>query len=873
MNQSESPESIAIVGMAGRFPQAKNIEEFWRNLREGRESVSFFDDAQVQWLPIEHPPRLDDPRYVKARAVMEKPEWFDAAFFGMNPKEAEVMDPQHRVFLECAWEALEHAGCNPDTYDGMIGVFAGASMNTYLFTNLLTNPNLVKDFGLFSSMIMNDGDFVPTRVSYKFNLRGPSVNVQTACSTSLVAVCMAAQNLLGYRCDVALAGGVSITFPANRGQHHQEGGILSPDGHCRTFDAKAAGTVLGDGAGVVVLKRLSDALADGDNVLAVIKGTAINNDGSVKIGYTAPSADGQAEAIALAQAEAGIAPETISYVEAHGTGTPLGDPIEIEGLTKAFGVKGKKQFCAIGSVKSNIGHLDIAAGVAGLIKTVLALQHEAIPPSLHFESPNPKIDFANSPFVVNHALKPWPRAKAPRRAGVSSFGIGGTNAHAVLEEAPALEPTSGSRKKQLLVLSAKTASALEAATENLAAHLEKQGDLNGAAGAAGVKAAAGTAERALTDMADMAYTLQVGRKVFGHRRAVVVESAADAVAVLRAKDAKRVVTAKSDAAGAKVAFLFPGQGAQAVNMAREVYETEPSFRATVDRCCEVLKPKLGLDLREVIFAKPEAVEQATKLLTETRITQPALFTIEYALAQLWMAWGVKPTAMIGHSLGEYVAATLAGVMSLEDALALVAERARLMQAQPAGAMIAIRLPEQQVKPLLTQTLALAAVNAPGLCVVSGPFDAVEALERELAASAIPSKRLATSHAFHSTMMEPALRPLADAIRRIKLSAPKLPWVSNVTGKWITPQQATSADYWTTHLRQTVRFADGVAELVAGGSTVLLEVGPGSTLAGLARQHPATGNGGASIVATLGRAKDGMTDLAALLTALGEVWLA
>ncbi|HEY1110797.1 MAG TPA: polyketide synthase, partial [Opitutaceae bacterium] len=363
MNQSETPESIAIVGMAGRFPQAKNIDEFWRNLREGRESVSFFDDAQVEWLPIEHPPRLDDPRYVKARAVLEKPEWFDATFFGMTPKEAEVMDPQHRVFLECAWEALEHAGCNPDTYEGMIGVFAGASMNTYLFTNLLTNPNLVKDFGLFSSMIMNDGDFVPTRVSYKFNLRGPSVNVQTACSTSLVAVCMAAQNLLGYRCDVALAGGVSITFPAHRGQHHQEGGILSPDGHCRTFDAKAAGTVLGDGAGVVVLKRLSDALADGDNVLAVIKGTAINNDGSVKIGYTAPSADGQAEAIALAQAEAGIAPDSISYIEAHGTGTPLGDPIEIAGLTKAFGPTRKKQFCAIGSVKSNIGHLDIAAGV------------------------------------------------------------------------------------------------------------------------------------------------------------------------------------------------------------------------------------------------------------------------------------------------------------------------------------------------------------------------------------------------------------------------------------------------------------------------------------------------------------------------------
>jgi len=864
MNAHEPQESIAIIGMAGRFPQAKNLEEFWRNLREGRECVSFFNDDQVQWLPIEHPPRLDDPRYVKARAAMDKPEWFDAAFFGMNPKEAEVMDPQHRVFLECAWEALETAGCNPDTYDGMIGVFAGASMNTYLFTNLLTNPNLVKDFGLFSSMIMNDGDFVPTRASYKFNLRGPSVNVQTACSTSLVAVCMAAQNLLGYRCDVALAGGVSITFPANRGQHHQEGGILSPDGHCRTFDAKAAGTVLGDGCGVVVLKRLSDAIAEGDNVLAVIKGTAVNNDGSVKIGYTAPSSDGQAEVIALAQAEAGIAPETISYVEAHGTGTPLGDPIEIEGLKKAFGVTEKKQFCAVGSVKSNIGHLDIAAGVAGLIKTVLALQKEEIPPSLHFESPNPKIDFARSPFFVNHALRAWPRGGAaaggrgPRRAGVSSFGIGGTNAHAVLEEAPALEPSSGSRKRQLLLLSAKTASALEAATENLAAHLESHAGLNGAA------------ERML---ADVAYTLQIGRKVFGHRRAVVVDDAADAVRALRAKDAKRVVTGKSDAAGAKVAFMFPGQGAQAVHMAREIYETEASFRATVDRCCEALKKPLAIDLCGVLFPPADKAEAAGRLLNQTHITQPAMFVIEYALAQLWMEWGIKPAAMLGHSLGEYVAATIAGVFTLEDALALVAERARLMQAQPPGAMLAIRQPEQQVVPLLTQNLALAAVNAPGLCVVSGPFDAVEVLERQLAVSAIPFKRLATSHAFHSAMMEPALKPLGDFIRRMKLNPPKLAWVSNLTGTWITPAQATSAEYWTKHLRSTVRFAEGVAALVAQGSTVLLEVGPGSTLAGLARQHPATANGAAAVVASLGRGKDSGSELNALLTALGELWIA
>ena len=865
MNTDHPEESVAIIGMAGRFPRAESVEAFWRNLREGRECVSFFSDDQVQWLPLEYPPRLDDPHYVKARAVLEKPEWFDAAFFGMTPKEAEIMDPQHRVFLECAWEALENAGCNPDAHDGLIGVFAGSSLNTYLFTNLLTNPRIVKDFGLFSSMIMNSGDFVPTRVSYKFNLRGPSLNVQTACSTSLVAVCLAAQNLLSYRCDVALAGGVSITFPAHRGQHHQEGGILSPDGHCRTFDAAAAGTVLGDGAGVVVLKRLSEAETDGDNILAVIKGTAINNDGSVKIGYTAPSSDGQAEVIALAQAEAGVSPDTISYIEAHGTGTPLGDPIEIAGLTKAFGLKSAQPFCALGSVKSNIGHLDIAAGVAGLIKTVLALQHGEIPPSLHFEQPNPRIDFAHSPFFVNSTLRPWPRqATSPRRAGVSSFGIGGTNAHVVLEEAPAGVAGSASRARQLLVLSAKSASALEAAAENLAAHLEARAEANG---------------HAEINLADVAYTLQTGRKVFGHRRAMVVENVSDAVRALRAKSPARgdSEVAPADVASPKVVFLFPGQGAQAIAMARGLYATEAAFRAEVDQCCEMLRQPLGLDLRDVLF--PAVIDEAgAARLNETRLTQPALFVIEYALAQLWMGWGVRPAAMIGHSLGEYVAACLAGVMLLPDALAVVAERGRLMQAQPPGAMLAVRQSEEAVRPYLADNnLALAAVNAPGLCVVSGPFDAVEVLERRLAAGAIPFKRLATSHAFHSPMMDPVLAPLAKVLSGITLHPPKLPWVSNVTGTWITPEQATSAAYWATHVRQTVRFASGIEEIITRGHTVLLEVGPGRTLAGLVRQHPVGAKSGVAVVATLGRTPEGgadvASDVAAMLGALGELWVA
>ncbi|HVU35198.1 MAG TPA: beta-ketoacyl synthase N-terminal-like domain-containing protein, partial [Opitutaceae bacterium] len=857
------PEAVAIVGLAGRFPRARNLDEFWRNLRDGREAISFFADDQVQWLPIEHPPVAGDPRFVRARGILEQPEWFDAAFFGMNPREAAIMDPQHRVFLECAWEALEDAGCNPDTYSGLIGVFAGASMNTYLFTNLLTNPELVKDYGLFSSMIMNDGDFVPTRLSYKLNLRGPSINVQTACSTSLVAVNLAVQSLLAYRCDAALAGGVSITFPANRGQHHLEGGIMSNDGHCRAFDAQASGTVLGDGAGIVVLKRLSEAVAEGDRIYAVIRGTGINNDGAVKIGYTAPSIDGQAECIAMAQAEAGVEPASIAYVEAHGTGTPLGDPIEIAALAKAFGAKpGTPKFCAVGSIKSNIGHLDAAAGVAGLIKTVLALQHEAIPPSLHFSAENPKLELERTPFFINSALRPWPRGGRPRRAGVSSFGIGGTNAHAVIEEAPLTAPSSPSRRpRHLLVLSAKSQPALDAAAANLARHLR---------------------EHPSQEFADVAFSLQTRRKPFAHRRALVVASRDEAIAVLsRAEaavgEAVPSTPAVRDASGTAdttptVAFLFTGQGAQVVGMARELYANEREFRAIIDRGSEWLRAPLELDLRTVLYPAGEAgAASAADRLTQTRITQPALFLVEYALARLWMDAGVKPNAMIGHSLGEYVAACLAGVFTFEDALAIVTERARLMQAQAPGAMLAVRLPEDRLTSFLSDSLSLAATNARGLCVVSGPFDAITALEKVLGESDVASRRLATSHAFHSALMEPVLAPLAEFISRYERRAPQIPFVSNVTGTWITAQQATDPKYWASHVRHTVRFADGLSRLLEpGGRRALVEVGPGQTLAGLARQHPAATAPDVTIIASLPGAAEGDAD-GKWLHALGQLW--
>ncbi|SDS42428.1 hybrid non-ribosomal peptide synthetase/type I polyketide synthase [Opitutus sp. GAS368] len=847
----QNHEDIAVIGLAGRFPGARDPGEFWRNLRDGVESVAFFTAGELQPSPLDGPLPKDDPHVVRARALLAQPEWFDAAFFGVNPREAELMDPQHRLLLECAWEALENAGVNPDTCPGSIGVFAGASLNTYLLANVLPQAAALRRAGGFQALLASDKDFLTTRISYKLNLRGPSLNVQTACSTSLVAVSLACQNLLGYHCDLALAGGVSVSFPQKKGLRHQEGGIVSPDGHCRPFDADAAGTVPGDGAGLVLLKRLSEALADGDSVHAIIRGCAINNDGALKIGYTAPSIDGQAEVIAQAQAQAGVEPETISYIETHGTGTPLGDPIEVAGLTKAFAKTRATGFCALGAAKANIGHLDTAAGIAGFIKTVLALEHRQLPPVLHYRRPNPKIDFAGGPFYVNDRLRDWPANGTPRRAGVSSFGIGGTNAHVVLEEAPAVPPSDPAGPWQLLVLSARTATALDAATANLAQHLETHPDLN---------------------LADVAWTLQAGRKPFAHRRALVCRDAGDAIGALRGADPKHLLTGEPAGAEAPVVFLFPGQGAQHVDMARGLYEAEPLFRETVDRCCEILQPHLGLDLRAVLYPAAARRDEAARQLGQTGFTQPALFVIEYALARLWMSRGIRPAAMLGHSLGEYVAACLAGVFTLEDALALVAARARLVQQQPAGAMLAVRLPEAGVTGLISPPLALAAVNAPNLCVVSGPIGAIAALETRLGEGGTACRRLATSHAFHSEMMEPVRDAFLAEVRKVKLSPPQLPYVSNVTGRWITAAEATDPAYWAGHLRQPVRYADGIGTLFREQRPVLLEVGPGQTLGPLARQHPAAG-AGPGIVCSLGRTNEGPGDVPAFLQALARLWLA
>jgi amino acid adenylation domain-containing protein len=842
---------IAVVGLAGRFPGARSVEDLWRNLLAGVESVVRFTDEELLAAGV---PRedLENPRYVKAGAVIEDADLLDAEFFGLTPREAELIDPQHRLFLECAWEALESAGYDPPNYGRPIGVYAGASLSLYALLNALSSRGRLDALG---GLLGADKDHLSTLVSWKLNLSGPSLAVQSACSTSLVAVHLAVQGLLGGECDMALAGGVSIRFPQRAGYGWTEGGIVSPDGHCRAFDAEAGGTVFGSGVGVVALKRLEDALADGDPIHAVIKGSAINNDGAGRMSYTAPVMEGQARVIKAAQIMAEVEPGSIGYVEAHGTGTSLGDPIEVSALTQVFRAgTDRRGFCALGSVKPNVGHLNAAAGITGFIKAVLALERRAIPPTLHFTQPNPQIDLASSPFFVNAEPLAWETADGPRRAAVSSFGMGGTNAHVILEEAPEPASTTPSRASQMLVLSARTASALEAATDRLAGYLAAHPE---------------------ADLADVSHTLHVGRHGFVQRRVALAGSRQEAVRILTERDPRRLLTAVKGDREPPVYFLFPGQGAQYVDMGRGLYAAEPVFREEVDRGADLLHPRLGFDLREVLFPSPAQAAGAAERLGRTAVTQPAIFVVEHALARLWMAWGIEPRGMIGHSIGEYVAACLAGVFTLEDALALVAVRGRLIGELPGGAMLAVPLAEEQIAPLLGDRLWLAAVNGPAMCVVSGSREDLERLQLEIA-PALPSglecRPLHTSHAFHSAAMDPILGAFTEAVRRVELRAPSLPFVSNVTGSWITAPEATDPCYWARHLRQTVRFADGLRALAAASADgILLEVGPGRSLTTLARRHPAVA--GRPALASLRHPQDADADQDVLLRTLGQLWLA
>ena len=875
MSDGERSDAVAVLAVAGRFPAAGSPEELWLNLCAGVEAIRFFTPAELAAAGVD-PALAADPRYVPARGVLAEIRSWDAAFFGFSPREAEILDPQQRLFLECAWEALERAGYDSARYPGRIGVYAGASSSSYWARNLAGAFDPRDPAAGFQVLISNDKDYLATRAAWVLDLRGPAVGVQTACSSSLVAIHQACQSLLNLECDMALAGGVSIAVPDRVGYLYQPEGIMAEDGHHRSFDAGGKGSVFGDGVGLVVLKRLDDALAARDPILALVRGSAVNNDGAVKVGYTAPSVDAQAEVVAEALAVARVDPATVGYLEAHGSATPLGDPIEVAALTRAFRRHTAAEgFCALGSIKSNVGHLYTAAGVAGFIKAVLALRHGQIPATLHFERPNPAIDFAASPFFVNPELRAWPQAATPRRAAVNSLGIGGTNAHVVLEEAPAPEPSGLCRQWQLLPLSARTATALEAAATNLAGFLR---DEPGA------------------ELSDVAWTLQVGRRGFSHRRVVLCRGAADAAAALETAGHAGVFTHTQEPGARQVAFLLPGLGEQYPGMGLGLYRAEPAFREAIDRCAEILAPLLGLDLRQVLYpggAEAEVVSDvvgeagpdlrrllhragdpapAAVRLQSTELAHPAMFAVEYALARLWMEWGIRPQALLGHSLGEYVAACLAGVFSLEDALRLVAERARLIAALPAGAMLAVPLSESELRPLLSQGLSLAAVNGPRLCVAAGAPGAVAGLERELAGPGIPATRVATSHAFHSSLMEPLATSLTGLLRNMARHPPAIPYLSNVTGGWITAAQATDPAYWAEHLCRTVRFEPALRELLRDPARVLLEVGPGQSLGSFVRQH-ADCDAGRVVLPSLPAAAYRETDEPFLLRSLGRLWLA
>lgn len=851
---------VAVIGLAGRFPGGGGLAEFWAGLAEGRESLTrFAADGAVG--------------HAAAYGIVPDGDLFDAGFFGYAPSEAVLLDPQQRVFLECAWEALEHAGYDPRGYEGVIGVYGGCGDTGHL-DHLRAHRSRFPEVSELQLRLASSADFLTSRIAYKLGLTGPALTIQTACSTSLVAVHTATQAILAGECDMALAGGITLHVPFPLDEPGEDG-VIATDGHCRPFDAMASGAIASDGAGMVVLKRLDDALDDGDHVYAVIRGSAVTNDGSGKVGFTAPGVDGQAAAIRAAHVAADVDPATISYVEAHGTGTPVGDPIEVRALTKAFAMGTQDTgFALLGAVKSNVGHTDAAAGVIGLIKVALALEHELIPGTLHFRTPNPELGLPGSPFRVAARARPWPRTESPRRAGINSVGLGGTNAHVVVEEAPswsADDDGTPAWTHQILPLSARSPGALAASATALAGQLSATPDL---------------------PLADVSWTLQVGRHPFEYRGFAVADSSRDAVRALSGQDPGRLVTASRPASTAprETVFLFPGQGGQHVGMAEELYRSTPAFRADIDECAELAGPQLGVDLRTVLFPDSRdeaAVQAARQRLATMRVGQPAVFSVEYALARLWQAWGVRPAAVIGHSLGAYAAATIAGVLSLPDAMSLVLERGRLLGELPAGAMLALSLPVEELEPRLGSELSVAAINAPRQCVVAGPIGAIHALQQQLAAEGVDGQLLHISTAAHSSLVEPVLAAYEKRVAAVRLKPPAIPWISDRTGRPVSPDEALDPAYWSAHLRHTVNFSAALATAFghgagghrAGGHGVgghseraLLEVGPGRTLCSLARQHPAYVPG-LPVVASMPHPSDEIPGPAVLLTAAGELWQA
>ncbi|MBK8845085.1 MAG: amino acid adenylation domain-containing protein [Bacteroidetes bacterium] len=842
-------DGIAIIGMACKFPGADSIDEFWSNLVTEKESITFFSKEELDpSLPKE---LIDDPNYVRARGIMYDADKFDAAYFGINPKVADVTDPQHRILLQLSHQVLELAGINPEKENRLIGVYAGTGNNTYYQNNVKSHPEQEEQVGAFLTMTNNEKDYIATRIAYELNLKGPALSIHTACSTSLVAIINAADALFENKCDIAIAGGIAITSPVNSGYLYNEGSMNSADGHCNPFDKDARGTLFSDGAGMIAMKRYKDAVADGNTIYAVIRGGALNNDGAHKASFTAPSAEGQSQVIAMAHAKANVDASTISYVEAHGTATPIGDPIEVEGLSRAFTIDKKlRQTCGLGSVKSNFGHLTAAAGVAGLIKVALSLYHKKIPATINFKNPNPTIDFANSPFYVVNKLTDWQSDKYVLRAGISSFGVGGTNAHIILEAAPKAMPSGIARPAQTLVLSAKNDAALQRYKQELKYFLQKN----------------------TVNDADLAFTYQTSRLPLANRSYFVYGNRDELLQQLEQPLPKLSGSYLSKSGKPEVAFIFPGQGAQYVRMAKALYDDEIIFRQYADQCFELFNKHAGINLKALMFAENLSSEESETLLKQTQYTQPGLFTVGYALAHLWMHWGIKPAVLCGHSIGEFVAACLAGVFSLEDAVRLVGARANLMQSMPKGSMLSVRANAEKVKSLLTDDCSIAAINGPELTVASGPDNAIASLQSKLEQEEIVCKLLHTSHAFHSPMMDPVIPEFKKVVASIKLHPPAIKIQSTVTSYILTDTEAQNTDYWTNHLRVPVQFATAISNLWKENPThVLLECGPRNTASQLAKQQ-ATDMKAQVAIPSLPDRYDNMLEWKTINNAIGQLWL-
>jgi phthiocerol/phenolphthiocerol synthesis type-I polyketide synthase E len=847
--------AIAVIGMAGRFPGANNVSAFWDNLRRGEESIVTLSEGELRAAGVGDEV-LANPGYVRRAPLVDGIDEFDADFFGFPPQLARTLDPQHRLFLQCAWHAFEDAGCDPAQFDGAIGVYGTSSPSGYLLHNLASHHSQNAfmatglDFEQFNLFLQNDKDFLATRVSHQFDLRGPSMTIQTACSSSLVAIHLACQSLLSGECDMALAGGVSLSVPHQVGYWNSPGAMVSAVGHCRPFDVRSDGTVFGSGVAIVALKPLQAAIEAGDRIHAVIRGSAINNDGSMKMGYAAPNPAAQADVIAEAHAVAGIDASTVSYVETHGTGTPLGDPIEVQGLRNAFAVSqtARPGPCVLGSVKSNIGHLEVAAGVVGLIKTILCLENKAIPATLHFTSPNPELRLDETPFTVQSRYSAW-EWDGVRRAGVSSFGVGGTNVHLVVEEAPAVPAHAEPARPQVLLLSARTTSALEESRTALAAALA---DPDG------------------PDLSDVAFTL-AGRRKHNIAMAAVVHDREQAARVLRASEHDNVFVGEStgenvESAADRVVFMFPGQGAQHVGMARGLYDTEPVFAEHFDTCAAGFRNEMGIDLHAEVFGSA-----ATDLERIDR-SQPALFTVEYALAKLVDSYGVRAGAYIGYSTGEYIAATLAGIFDLDTAIKTVSLRARLMHESPPGAMVAVALGPDDIAKYLSPGVELSAVNDPGNCVVAGPKDQIRAFSQRLNEHGISARRVRATHAFHTSSMDPLLEEFQDFLSRQELRVPHTPLLSNLTGTWMSDGQATDPASWARQISSAIRFADELGAVLADQHTVLVEVGPGASLTGTAMRHPKWSSGHRA-VRLMRHPVQNTDDRDTFLLGLGQLWAA